>query len=103
MGNKSLPRDGNGGVIQGVSGIVAITNTVINALTYTDIVAPDVYAKGIVVKTASGKACYISIDGGTAFLSLVGTLSVNMMVSPLAVLFACKGSEADTLEVAFLD
>lgn len=103
MAAKALPRDRNGGLLPCVHGLVAVSNVVINSSTFVDVTVPDIDAKCVVIRTASGKACYISVNDGTTFFTVIGMLNMNILVKAGTVLFACKGAEADTLEVAYFD
>lgn len=103
MAGKALPRDRNGGLLPCVHGLVAVSNVDISDSAYTPIVVPAVDAKCVVIRTESGKPCYISVNDGDDYFTVVGMLSMNMLVKAGITLFSCKGSEADVLEVAYFD
>ena len=99
------PLDGRGEPMPILTEVVGVLNVVLNADTFVPVQIPSAtVGKALIIKSRGDFPVFISDTAvGTAYYSVKGAFSLDMLFLAGQILFYAKGSAADTLEVILFD
>ena len=103
--SSPLPMDTNNNAIQAASVVQDVLNVTLNSSTYMPVTLPSTDGcKSISAKSRNGVAWYLATSASpTDYMTVTGTLSLDLVATGGMTLFYAKGSEADVLEVLLLN